>query len=107
MSYNLKAHDEYWYAYWQRQRLQRHSRENHFVQKGFPKKTKNQNREDWRKHKGFAKDQAEAEDRFGCPPWVKARCNRDYRRWANMLLKKGRYDEICWRRDFYDPWMWN
>jgi hypothetical protein len=85
------------------------SGESRFVQNGYPRKTKNQVREDWRAHKQFTRDKAKYERRSGCPPWLKRQCNQDYRAWVRNCIKRGDYDKIHikTRKDFFDPWMWD
>lgn len=88
------------------------SGESKFIQKGFEPKVPDDNaqfRKDWRKRKGFAKDQAKSEDRRGCPKAIKRMCNKEYRSWVKSKIKQGKYSEIgtkC-RKDFFDPWLWD
>lgn len=72
---------------------QRYSGKSRFVQRGFPKKTKNQFKEDWRARKGFARDQAKG-DCF-------CKCNitdarHGHRRWQRDLIQKGFVDARHW-----------
>jgi hypothetical protein len=83
------------------------SGESSFRQNGYDKKEKDQIREDWRERKQFKRDKAKRYQRRSCPKWLKRQCNKDYRAWQKKLLAHDRDEEICWRKDFYDPWMWS
>lgn len=75
---------------WLRARRLSHSGRSKFVQNGYPKKTKDPVREDWRKRKGFARDQAKNKH------FCKCRINdaRYRRRWERDLIRKGQWEEI-------------
>lgn len=83
-----------------------------FTQHGIESKElskKEQNRQDWRKHKQFKRDkQRNGSIQDGVPPWLKRQCNKDYRRWVRDCLQKEQYDKVGskTRKDFFDPWMW-
>jgi hypothetical protein len=85
-----------------------HDGESRFVQNGYPKKQKNQAREDWRAHKQFKRNQARnGSIRDGCPPWLKRACHKSNRAWVKKCIKAEKYDLIFSRKDFFDPWLWD
>lgn len=98
-----------YYERWLKRLYRRHSGQDRFVQNGYSKKTPDTARADWRRRKGFARDQAKGSRRSGCPKWLKRQCNKDYRAWVRDLIKRGKFEEIGTktRKDFFDSWMWD
>jgi len=65
-------------------------------------------KQEWRKEKGFAKDQSKGTCwHRNCPKWVKQHCNQQSRRNARRLIKAGRYDHLFTHDYPVDTWMWD
>lgn len=80
----------------------RHSGKSKFRQDGsYRIKTRNQNKEDWRARKGFQKDQARSEAFCNCGRYLKGIGNRQNRRWAKMMLKAGKADQVYYHQDMF------
>lgn len=80
----------------------RYSGKNRFVQDGsYSPKTKNQSKADWRRRKGFQRDQAKSEAFCNCGRYLKEIGNRCNRRWVKQMIHHGKYDQIYWHQDMF------
>lgn len=77
------------------------SGESRFRQNDHSKKEKNQIREDWREHKSFAKDQSKNRAWCNCGRYLKAKGNRQARRWVRKMIHHERWDEIYYHQDMF------
>lgn len=91
-----------YYQAWLNRIDQRHSGKSKFRQNGsYSKKEQNQNKTDWREHKGFTKDQSKHRTWCKCGRYLKQEGNRLDRRHVKRLLHREQYDEIYYHQDMW------
>lgn len=67
----------------------------------YEKKTKNSSKEDWRKRKGFSKDQSKHRTWCKCGRYLKEVGNRKNRRWSKQMIHHERFDELHYHQDMF------
>lgn len=89
-----------YYDRFKNSRAQRHSGKSKFRQDGsYGLKTIDQNRIDWRRRKGFTKDQSKGDQFCKCGVYLKQEGNRLDRRHVKRLIQADRFDEIFYHQD--------
>jgi len=87
---------------WFRRQALRHEGKSKFKQNGsYKPKEKNTNKEDWRRRKGFAKDQSKHRTWCKCRKYLKSKGNRQDRRWVKQMIHHEKYDEIYYHQDMF------
>ena len=81
---------------------QRYAGKSKFRQDGsYEKKSKDQNRDDWRGRKGFTKDQSKHRTWCKCGRYLKSEGNRANRRWSKQMIHHERFDELYYHQDMF------
>jgi hypothetical protein len=97
----MRTHEFYWNKY-RNSRAQRYSGISKFRQNGtYEKKTKDNNKTEWRKRKGFAKDQGRQAAWCGCGPYLKDVDHRSRRAYEREMIDSGRWDEMINHREYH------
>lgn len=80
----------------------RHSGKSKFRQNGnYLPKVPNQNSIEWRRRKGFSKDQSKGEAWCKCQRWLKTLGSRNHRRWSKRLIHMEQYDDLYYHQDMF------